>query len=206
MPLETRLLQIIGLLYRMNADDEVALAKELTLARQRAWTLTIRNEARRLGCDKTPQKATGTQLRDLESMSLEDAKSIARTWNRDVEREIGRLFETNRRGNRYYYAKNVEAWAARRAVWKDAQIALNTEQSTIRYAKEQFWKQNKLLGVRFVASGPAAVCKVCIRIFAAGVVDYRYTQRHPLPAHINCPHTYETLTLEKRACAEIWVG
>lgn len=202
----TDLLKILALLYRMTETDTDALERELLTARKRAWRLTIEEEARQMGYRIRANNPSGIDLLELVAQSKDDAKDITNTYNRDVERQLRQLFAANPRGNRAYYIKNMETWAAQRAVWKNASIALNTEQQTVQYAKSRFWQNNGLRGDRFVATGPSPTCKICIRIFAAGTVTYAYTQRHPFPAHVNCPHSYRRIGRTRVPLSELWIG
>lgn len=202
----SELLQILALLYRMTDDDTAALEEALLTARKRAWQTTIEDEARQMGYSVRANPPSGLDLAELRAMSAEDAASITKTYNRDVARQLQKLYDANHRGNRTYYISRMERWAQERAVWKDASIALNTEMQTVQYAKSRFWQNNGLRGERFIASGPAAVCKVCIKIFAAGAVDYAYTQRYPFPSHVNCPHTYRKVGRARVPLDELWVG
>src|SRR3990167_4346378 len=123
-----RLVQIISLLYRYQSADTEALETELLNSRKRAWRLALEEEAFVMGCSGAVKPPSGQDLIELTATSHEDAQSISETWNRDVERQIQRLFDKNPRGNRNYYASNLERWAAQRSTWKQPQIALQTEQ------------------------------------------------------------------------------
>lgn len=201
----SRLTQIIGLFYRMEREDVAALADQLLDQRKHAWTTALTELAREMGCDRSPRAPSGGDLAELKRMSREDARSIAKTWNKDSQREIERLYEANHRGNRYYYAKRMEQWAAERNTWKAPQIALNTAQQTRHVAQQAFYKANGL-GKQYVFDGPPAVCEECVGHYAAGVVDQKYVDTHPAPVHINCPHWWKALPRERIPCSELWLG
>lgn len=201
------LLKTLALLYKMQADDQAALERDLLDRRKAAWRSALREKAREYGCTTAaPRDPSGRDLSELRAMSADDAKSIAATWNRDVERQLQRLFDANPRGNRYYYYSRMEAWAAERATWKNAQIALMTEQSTRFYAQDRFRQENGLRGVRYLFVGPAPVCEICVRHFAAGLVDEAYVRRNPAPVHIGCPHEWKEQAGGIIPCGEMWVG
>lgn len=207
MPLETQLLKTIALLYKWQASEVNDLAAELLERRISIWRDALRVRAQEHGCAKAPNPPRKQDLTELKAMSNEDAKSIATTWNRDVEREIVRLFNANPRGNRNYYYSNLERWAAQRGAWKNLQIGLYTEQSTVHYANSRFYDMNGLRGsMRFLYSGPPPVSEECQRRFAAGLVTQEYVDKHPEPAHPNCPHTWTPTTRPQIPCDEIWVG
>lgn len=203
----SQLTRVIALLYRMHSDDIKVLANTLLEARKQAWRTALAEMARAHGCNKVPNDPRREDLAHLRELSQQDAQSIAETWNRDVKRQIERLFTQNPRGNRQYYFSSLEAWAAQRAVWKDAQIAMQTEQTTRQYAQSRFREMNDLVGrSRYVLVGPVPVCRVCARHFARGLVDEQYIRRNPAPVHIACPHEWSAVNKPKLNCAEVWVG
>lgn len=201
----SNLLQIISLLYRMTDQEVEALEAQLLEQRKQAWRRALRDEAKTYGCNRTPRDPSGRDLDELRAMSAEDAKSIAKTWARDVDRQLVKLFKLNPRGNRQYYARNMEAWAMKRAGWKNPQIALTTETYTREYARARFREMN-LSAPQFVFDGPPPTCKVCVREFAAGVVDENYIRRHPCPRHIFCPHFWRVVNKQTIRCADMWLG
>lgn len=201
----SNLLKVMALLYKMQPEEVKALSAELLKQRKQVWRQTLIDEARAYNCQKTPRPPSGRDLTELKAMSDEDAKSIANTWARDVERQLQKLYNENPKGNRNYYIRNMEAWADRRAGWKNPSIALNTETGTREYTKSRFREMN-LNRPLFVFSGPAPTCEVCVREFAAGIVDENYVRRHPCPRHINCPHTWQVVNRQFIPCASMWVG
>lgn len=205
----SQLTQVIALLYRMAEADTKALELQLLEARKRAWETALREMAAAHGCNQQPHAPRREDLTELRRMSREDAASITRTWNREVEREITRLFNANRRGNRRYYFANLERWATDRAQWKDAQIALQTEQTTRFYAQTRFRQVNGLdgKGARYVFGGPAPVCKVCVRLFGMGIVNQSTVDYYPAPVHVGCPHEWRQVAAPQRLdCGELWLG
>ncbi len=204
----TRLLRIMRLLYRQGEAEVQAIEAELVAARKRAWMEAIRNEARRFGYSGPVNPPRFQDLEWIRRESRLDAESIVRTWNRDVENQLKRLYRQNYRGNRHYYAKHMEAWAAKRAVWKSRQISTQTEYSTMGYAQRRFWQENGLRGARYVFIGPPPVCPVCVDHFARGVVDQLFVDRNPTPIHIGCDHTWKLLkgSVDGPPPEDLWVG
>jgi hypothetical protein len=204
--LETRLLQTLALLYRMAGADVTALTDSLLERRKADWITALSEEARRHGCNQRGQAPRLQDLTELRAMSAEDARSIADTWNRDLERQLVKLFDANPRGNRNYYFSNLERWAAERDRWKLPQIAIQTAQTTRWYAQNRFRVMNGLRGGRYIFTGPAPSCIRCVRLFAAGIVSEAYVQRHVTPVHINCPHQWDLIRPKKLSCDRLWVG
>lgn len=202
----SKLTQTIALLYRMHDADQRKLADELLTMRKKAWATALRAEARKHGCNKTPNAPRREDLDELKRMCAEDAKSIVATWNRDVTRQIERIYEENRKSNRRTYFKRLEAWDQARRAWKLPQIALVTETTTAEYARERFRKQNYLGGQKYVFAGPPPTCEDCSRRFGAGIVTEAYIRKYPCPRHIGCPHTWEVVKVPKIKCADLWLG
>lgn len=205
---DTRLLRILKLLYHQTDEDVKALSEMLLAQRKAAWEAAIRAEAQQFGYTVRPHAPRREDLDELRRMSEEDARSIVKTWNRDVDRQLARLYQTNRRGNRHYYAKNMEDWAAKRDVWKSRQIATYTEFSTKQYAQRRFWEMNGLRGARYVFDGPPPVCDDCRSLYGLGVVDQAVVDANPTPRHVGCPHFWRMLpwTADPPPLRELWVG
>ena len=201
----SRLLQTLALLYKMQPADVTTLSDDLYARRQIEWMTAMSAEARRHGCSQLGQPPQRQDAAELRRMADDDATSIANTWNKDLERQLIKLFEANPRGNRNYYFSNLERWASERDRWKLPQIALQTAQTTRFYAQQRFRTENGVRG-RFIFTGPPPVCKICVREFAQGVVSERYVLNHPCPRHVGCPHEWEQLRPERLACDAIWLG
>jgi len=199
---------------RLSQAYEIALPDEQTLAftiyRQRveAWQQTLTEEAAKLGSRKQGKAPSGADAAHLMQQSREDAQSIRRTFQRDLEREIERLFNANPQGDRAYYIANLEQWADTRAQWKDRQIALYNNKTAQTYAQQRFREENQIDGATYRFTGPAPVCDDCAEKFAAGIVDQAYVNNSPTPLHINCPHFWESvnMALPTIALNELWVG
>jgi hypothetical protein len=101
----------------------------------------------------------------------------------------------------------LDTWLVDRTSRKTASISLNTMTAAREYAKDRFITENGIEG-KFVFTGPPPVCKICIRIKGYGPMTYKQTRQsnRRLPAHINCPHTYQALTLTKIDCSAVWTG
>lgn len=206
MPSE--LVQVISLLYSMQSDDIDTLESELLMRRKIVWRNTIEAQARLHGCpNAVANDPARNDLAELKAMCDEDARSIAHTWNTQLENEITRLFTANPRGNRTYYYSNIAQWNFRRNQYKAGQIALYTDSSTRAYTENRFRVENGLRGQKYVYQAqPPHVSEECIKRFAAGVVDEAYVQRHPVPAHVNCPHNWVVINADQVGCTDIWVG
>lgn len=204
----SRLTQIIALLYKMTDDETVALQEDLLKQMTRAWQRGINDEARKFGCSTGRANAPrGEDLREMKSFAKRDAESIAKTYNRDVVREIERLYALNPRGNRRYYTVNMERWILRRNAYKAPQIALMTETNIRQYARQRFWKMNQITA-GFRMTPLTATCKECIRIIARGTVSQAFMEKYPCPRHIGCIHEYSTVNVKpaRIPCNRMWLG
>lgn len=202
----SRLTQVISLFYVMQPEDVRALDAQLLEARKRAWTAALRSEAARHGCNKAPSAPSGQDLAELKAQSADDAKSIAETYNKDVERQIEALYAENPRGNRTFYASRMEQWVAERNRWKQPQIGVTTDTTATEYARTRFRAMNYDGAVKYKFDGPATTCRDCTMRFAAGLVDEAYTRRYPCPRHVGCPHTWTVVRVPKIPCDELWLG
>lgn len=192
--------------FAMQENEIALLADQLFTVRQSIWRNAITDEAHANSLSVQGRFPSGTDLETLRRMSNEDAINIANTYNRDLERRINKLRKENPSGDLQYFVDNLRLWAIERAAWKAAQIALNTETNTREFARLRFWQENGLTDRRFIATGSPPTCEICIAIFGAGIVDFAYTQRHPLPAHPNCPHWYKLYRKARLNDATAWVG
>lgn len=207
MAIETQLLSVISLLYHWQPEEIASLAADLLERRQSIWIQVLRVRAQEHGCTKVPTAARREDLAELRRMSNDDARSIGNTWERDVDKEVQRLYNANPRGNRSYYISNLERWAASRGAWKNLQIGLYTEQSTAAYANDRFRQMNGLRGQRYIYVGAPPVSDNCVRRYAAGAVDEAYVQRNPTPNHPNCGHRWAVINpIQVDDCAELWLG
>ena len=202
----TDLIRIMTLLYQWQPEEVQVLEDELLERRMQAWRTAIEEQARQFGCNVNANDPSGGDLRALRAESGVDASGIVNTWNADVERQLERLYDANPRGNRTYYASNMETWATQRSRWKSRQIGLQTVQSTRGYAVQRFIEENPVRSPRYLFVGPPPICRVCVEHFAAGVVDQAYVDRNPIPVHPFCPHEWQLQTAQRLDCRNIWVG
>lgn len=207
-PRRTNLQAIIELIYKMQPEDIKALESELLNQRREAWRSYMREEARRFGCaESNVRSAKRTDLTDLRRMSREDARSIAKTWQRDLAAQVRRVRKEFPHATRSVWAREMESWAAARSKWKNAQIAMYTQQTARQHAQTRFAKVNNLER-KLVFDGPPPVCPICLRLYAAGVVTQEFADANPCPVHPFCPHYWRVLPNpnERIPCGKLWLG
>lgn len=204
----SNLVRIITLLYSMQQDDINLLADRLLQQRATEWQQSISQELRRYGCSQTGQAPVGSDALELFRLSENDARSIAQTYNRELQNQVQRLYTANPRGNRNYYTSNLEKWAAKRDVYKGQQIALNTAATTRQFAQTRFRQMNGIEGGKYLFSGAPPVCAKCVSLKAKGLVTQEFVSRHPSPQHPNCPHEWVDARPRRTKidCATAWAG
>lgn len=203
----TRLQKIIRLGYGMTDGDERELARLIERQRADAWKTALEEEAAKVGVRRKANAPRMGDLQELRNLSQRDAASVVQTYNRDLEREIRRLYDANPRGNRQYYMSNLERWHDQRAAWKNRQIALYSQKTARHYAQQRFRDENGAYGQTYVFSGPAPVCDDCAEQFAAGEVDQRHVDENPTPLHPNCPHEWDAAGFRLSVPADqLWTG
>ncbi|HML21820.1 MAG TPA: hypothetical protein PKD09_09240 [Aggregatilinea sp.] len=206
--LKTGLQRRLGNIFRMRDEEINALADSLYKQRVQAWKTAIAENAKACGYTGAIPEPSGRDAQWLKSMSRLDADSIAKTWRKDVEKEIGRLYEANHRGNRYYYRKGIDEWNAKREVWKSRQIANQTEMTTFGFAQARFLGENEGLVALYTFVGPPPVCVICIRLYGMGAVTKQVMQEYPTPIHFGCTHTWRIMpgTATGIDPGKLWVG
>lgn len=202
----SRLTDILLLLYRMDESDTAKIAKQLNERMRASWVNHISDLAKKHGCSQLGQTPKGADAAKFRADAKRDAESIVRTYNRELEAEIKRIVKDNPKANRNTIAKRLASWKKRRDGHKIWAIGLNTDANARQLAFQRFYQNNPQIRRQFVAAGPPAVCRICLRIFAAGIVDFEYTQRNPLAAHYACPHFYRPVAPQRVECAKLWVS
>lgn len=203
----TRLQRIMRLAYSMQPEDEAQLAAQIERQRSRAWMTALEEEARKVNVRARANAPRRDDLQYLRELSRSDAASIARTYNRELEKQIRDLFAENPRGNRQFYASRLEAWYGKRASWKDRQIALMNEKSARAYATQRFRDMNLIGRATYRFVGPAPVCPDCADMFSKGVVEQQFVDTNPAPLHPNCPHEWTGTKYQLGVSRQdVWVG
>lgn len=203
----SRLTQIIALLYKMQPEDQQLVQERIVALMKTAWGQAIEDEAKRYGCRKAKASAPRREdLAYLQNIARQDAESITRTYNREVERQIEKLYAANPKGNRHYYAKRMEVWIDKRKKYKIPLIALQTNQNIRGWAKQRFWQMNAEGVQRYKLTGPPPVCKTCARLIGMGAVSEEVYRRYFPTVHIGCTHEWQTAVPDKIPCEEMWLG
>lgn len=202
----SKLTDVLFLLYSMDEADTARTARILNERYRATWINHLSSLAKAHGCSQLGKTPKGADAAKFKADSLRDAESITRTFNRELAAEIARIVKDVPTANRNTIAKRLATWKKLRDSHKIYSIGLNTDGNARQYAFTRFYQMNAQIRQQFVAAGPPAVCAICIKIFAAGIVDFEYTQSNHFPAHYNCPHFYRNVAPAKVECEKLWVS
>lgn len=192
--------------YQVRGRQVDRLQGQILAQMERFYQQGVNIELQNLGCQGNARRPGGSEMRYLTLLATRDANSIANTWNRDLSSQVRQLVAVNPGEPRDFYIREIEAWAAQRDSWKVPQIANMTQRTAQNYGRERFLAENEL-EPQFIFDGPPPAEEVCATHFAAGAVDFEYVKRNPVPVHINCPHTWQSLAVpQPPPCRELWRG
>lgn len=202
----SRLKRRLSVAFEFAPPDVETLTQSIYNQRAQAWRDALTECASKVGSRARGVGPFGVDRQVLMDMSRDDAISIRETFNRDLEREIERLYTANPEGDRAYYIERLTVWADKRAEYKDRQIALMNNKTARHYAQQRFIDMNKV-STRYRFVGPAPVCPDCGHHMAAGVVGQKYVDKHPAPVHPNCPHSWTMVGAKPGVDKDkLWVG
>lgn len=199
---------LIVSLYEMNAADIAALESALFEQLRLAWIEQIRALAIQHGAVNPTPQLQGAELERLQTKAREDAVSIAATYNRELASQVNAIYNRNPQAGRGEYIRVLDSWNRERGEHKAITIALSVIMWAAHYGLTVFVTRNNLQHQLYRAVGAAPKCPECMRIVAAGIVSFRYTQENPLPAHPNCVHDYVVINATdlRTLGLTIWAG
>lgn len=204
--IESNLVRKIVDHYSMMERDTEELRQKILQQLTITYRQVIAQQLNLYGCQKLATGPDQESLLFLEAKATKDADGITKTYQRELTNKVNSLYQANRRGNRFYYLRALDAWIAQRNLYKIPSISLNTLTAAREYAQTRFVRENGIQG-KWIFTGPPPVCKVCIRIKALGAVTFETTQKRRLPAHVSCPHRWSQLVPKKIECGDnTWTG
>ena len=190
---------------RRDDADVREIASILEDMRRETWEDTMIGAAARFGGPPIPFELSPESERWIKKQSLADARSIVETANRDAERFLRKLAETQKDATPAELSAAYAAWIKQRASWKVQQIVQQTEYTTQGMARQRFWERNNLTGGKFRFIGPPPVCEDCVRLMMMGDVSWSVVQANPAPRHVNCTHQWELVKIPERP-QSLWIG
>jgi len=201
--------KLVHLAMRYDSTRVKEIEKALVEARRAEVEQTIQEMLFEAGCDSTQAKLkTPAITKEIRRQSRADAKSIARTYNYHLAREIKRIAKDEPRANRHTYAARLRQWETGRAEWKDMEIAGNTRLTARTLAQKNFIKNNKARGQAYLAGPDPAAEEICQGWLNRGYVPASVADRNPSPFHPRCFHywVFEISTKAGLDCEDMWSG
>jgi poly-D-alanine transfer protein DltD len=203
--------KLVHLAMRYDSKTAYAIEKALVQARRTEIESTIREMLAEAGCNAsqvTAKLKTPAITKEIRRQSRRDARSIARTYNYHLAREIKRIAKEEPKANRHTYAAKLRSWESGRATWKDNEIAANTRLTARTIAQKVFIKNNKARGRAYLAGPDPAAEEICQGWLNRGYVKASVAQRNPSPFHIKCIHYWimEVAIRKSLDCEDMWNG
>jgi hypothetical protein len=186
----TALTDAIVTAYEMTDADIAALEFAIFEQLRMAWIEQIRNLATQHGAPNAIPMLQGAELARIQQKAHDDAVSIAATYNRELRSQVEAIYRRNPTADRSVYVEVLNSWGRERGERKTLTIAIGVILWAAQYGLTVFITRNNLESQLFKAVHGTPVCVICIRIVAAGVVSYQFTQDNELPAHPNCYGEY----------------
>jgi len=205
----SRIQKLVHLSLRMDPVDIAAIAAEGFREKRRAYEDGLTIQAANAGCPGKRGMAGHDVLSEMKEEADKEAAGIVNTYNYDLAHAIRHIREMTPTSNRYVYAKRLREWEEARAEWKSKQISLSNAVGWQDRATKDFMIYNPQVSEGYAILIPQniAVCDVCRYWVGRGRVPIDEARKVSWPAHINCPHRWETHYRRKRVdCAELWVG
>lgn len=192
--------------YRMLEGDIASLNQQLTQQLTVTYRQVIQSQLALYGCQKLATGPDSEAQRWIAEKAQKDSEGIARTYDRELRSQINRIYQGNKKTNRYGYMRALDAWIAGRNLYKVPSISLNTMVKAREYAAQRFRDENNIqTKMRFV--GPPPVCKKCLQLKGLGLVTVAAAKKYGDSQHPSCPHRWEAVIPTKIKCGdETWTG
>lgn len=196
------------LVYFLFPQNEVkSLEASILSAYVAAYQLALREQAGRYGCAFARiGQPTAYSLEQMKAWANRDAESIARTYDKEAESVLKKLYQVNPLGTISYYLSGMSEWANTRQVRKNLTIGINNTQKGYGLGLMDFHTMNQL-ETKYRLVGAPPICPICVKVFSMGYVDYSVAASYGMASlHINCPHWFESVRTYSIDCASIWSG
>lgn len=204
----TPFVDTITALYAFTPEDIAQLEASLFEQLRLAYLEQVRALAVQHGISNPTPVLRSPELEALQAKARMDAEGIANTYNADLRRQVEAIYNRNPNSTRADYVDVLSSWGRARSGHKAITIAIYTILWATNYGFDLFVTRNNLTNQLFRAVGATPKCPVCMRIVAAGIVPFRYTQENPLPNHPNCTHEWTVInaTDVSRRGGIVWLG
>ncbi len=208
---EDRYTDVMRLVHLAARSDPVRIEEirvQLLNHRRAAYEDELTIQAAHVGCPgRRGALGAGPSLSELNQMSVDNAESIANTYNYHLAHCIIRIHDETPSANRHVYASRVAAWEGGYWGWKQTDIDQWTDGTARALALQDFYRFNGAFGSATLEP-TTAVCPVCQGWIDRGAVPLRVATNNPPPYHIGCPHTWNTDPdkVAREDCPLIWMG
>jgi hypothetical protein len=172
-----------------------------------AYQLALKEQAGRYGCAFARiGNPTAYSYAEMQAWAQRDSESIAKTYDKEAESALRKLYDANPLGTISYYVNGMAQWAVSSRAKRNLVIGIQNAQKGYGLGLQDFHVMNQL-ETKYRLVGAPPVCPVCVRVFSMGYVDYAFAASYGMAGlHIGCPHWFESVRTYQIDCATMWSG
>jgi hypothetical protein len=200
---------IIGLLayFLFPQNETKSLYDSILSAYVSAYQLALKEQAGRYGCAFARiGNPTAYSMAEMQAWAQRDSESIAKTYDKEAESALRKLYDANPLGTISYYVNGMAQWAVSSRAKRNLVIGIQNAQKGYGLGLQDFHVMNQL-ETKYRLVGAPPVCPVCVRVFSMGYVDYAFAASYGMAGlHIGCPHWFESVRTYQIDCATMWSG
>ena len=201
-------MRLVHLAARYDPVDVDEIRVQLLRHRRQAYEDELSIQAAHVGCPgRQGVLGEGPALSELNALCVDDAESIANTYNYYMANAIRAIRDETPTANRHIYATRLQTWGDGYWDWKQGQIDQYTDGTARALALQDFYRNNGQFGTAILLP-ETAVCPVCQGWLDRGEVPLRVATNNPPPYHVNCPHYWLTDPdkIAREDCPLLWMG
>jgi len=204
----SKVMKMVHLAMRRDPVDVEQIYAEIFREKRDAYEDGMTIQAANAGCPGRRGTTPPDVMKEMSAQAHTEAAGIANTYNYDLALSIRAIRVDVPKANRFTYAKRLAAWEATRDEWKSKQISLWNQMQWQDRATADFLSHNPQINKGWARVEPRgrAVCKICQYWVKRGRVELSETRNQKWPAHLNCPHYWDTHPKGKVNCDELWLG
>jgi hypothetical protein len=187
--------------------EEKSLYDSILSAYVSAYQLALKEQAGRYGCAFARiGNPTAYSYAEMQAWAQRDSESIAKTYDKEAESALRKLYDANPLGTISYYVNGMAQWAVSSRAKRNLVIGIQNAQKGYGLGLQDFHVMNQL-ETKYRLVGAPPVCPVCVRVFSMGYVDYAFAASYGMAGlHIGCPHWFESVRTYQIDCATMWSG
>lgn len=204
----SQVMKKVHLMFRRDQVDIESIYAEVFREKRNAYEDGLTIQAANVGCAGRRGITPPGVMKEMSDQAHREAAGISNTYNYDLAVAVRAIHIEIPKANRWTYAKRLAAWEATRDEWKSKQISLWNQMQWQDRATADFLAHNQMVtkGWARVMPNTRAVCKICQYWVKRGKVPLTEMSKQSWPAHLNCPHYWETHYAGKVNCNELWMG